>query len=276
MKRKILTIIVIGSIFCMMLSGCGIKDNPVTASADTNIIDGKLLEGLNEKVIEAVGDVKTQLEEHEEEASSSYDPVTGPTLKEMQEMITEKVPEGLVEIVTDDVTEEYNRKLKEKEEGIFYVPEEIFSKYNVAVSDADIIEITNERQFEFHNELRESLGLPLFERDEKLDEVADIRSEEISYFFSHNRPNGESVLGILSTLEMPRFGENIGMAACYEPYEDWYFFSNVVFDGLCNSPGHYANMTDKHFKKIGIDSYVIHYEDGVIAVYTAFEFGSIE
>ncbi|MDE7285019.1 MAG: hypothetical protein K2N85_15765 [Lachnospiraceae bacterium] len=274
-------------LFLIMLSGCGIKDNPVTVSADVNIIDGTQLENINEKVKETVEDVEAQLEEHIEEeeieeASSTPIIDTMPSKKERQKMIAEKIPAEENDIIDEiplEITEEYNKRLKEKENGIYYVPEEIYSKY-MNISDAEIIEIVNKRFFELHNELRAELGLPLFERDERLDEVADIRAEEISYCWSptHVRPNGESVLEILSTLGMPSYGENIVMGANYEPNvifkEDYELFADGGFDWLCNSTEHYANITEKHYIKIGIDSYVIHYDDGCIAVYTAFEFGS--
>lgn len=285
MKRKILAIITIGSVFCMILTGCGVKE-PVTVSADVNVIEGTQFKQVGEKAKEIAENMETQLKESiqdkeiEEEIEHLLQTPIPLTDEERHEIIAEKIPpedSNVLDEVTPEVTEEYNKRLKEKENGIYYVPEEIYSKY-MYISDAEIIEMVNKKQFELHNELRAELGLPLFERDERLDEIADIRAEEISYFWSHRRPNGESVLEILSTLGMPSYGENNIMCANYEPNaifkEDYQLFADAGFDWLCNSPGHYANMTEIHYTKIGIDSYVVHYEDGVVAVYTAIEFGS--
>lgn len=291
--RRILDYILIG-LSLIMLSGCGIKDNLVTVSANTNnienieVIDASQFENLNNKIKEVTDNVEAQLEEYiqdkeiEEEIEHLLQIPIPLSYEEISEILEEKLKMAdeygdTVDEVPLKITEEYNKRLKEKEEGIFYIPEEIYSKY-MNISDAEIIELINEKQFELHNELRAGLGLPLFERDERLDEIADIRAEEISYFFTHTRPNGEDVFGILSTLGMPSYGENIHVTINYEPNatckEDYEWIGEHGFESLCNSPGHYANIITKQYTKIGIDTYIIHYDDGAIAFYTAIEFGS--
>lgn len=190
--------------------------------------------------------------------------------------------DGPVE-VPEAVTKEYERRI---EEGFIYEPEKVYNYYS-AFSDAEIIEMVNERYLELHNEKRRELGLCELKLDDKLNSVATIRAEEASYFFNHTRPNGEyfDVLIPWNEIEEQVMGENISCQFQNEasilknprsivyPGKPLYLeMADAGFKALCNSPKHYYNISLDKFKYIGIDSYIVRNKYGDIIIITAFEF----
>ncbi len=83
--------------------------------------------------------------------------------------------------------------------------------------------------------------------DEELSLLATLRALEIaeSKYFYHERPNGQKVESILTEYNYPYkyFGENIAKG---------YFEASLVVEAWHNSAGHFRNMTDPKFNKIGI------------------------
>lgn len=284
--KKRLSIIFIILILLITVTGCGVNVDTVNVNAEPiNVVeptdeneDSELIQ--EDETFEETQDVDSQ-QKFIEETQKEYDEIfNSPEMQEFRinEMKDEKIPtdyDEIMDYVPEEITTEYNKRLEEKEAGIFYNPDEIISQYS-GLSDSEIIKIVNDKYLELHNNLREELGLPLFEIDEELDEIATIRAEEASYFFTHTRPNGELCTDMIP-LSRTYVGENIQGHIDYEPrYEDNFYeeIANEGFAALCNSEGHYKNITDKEFVNLGIDTYVIHYDDGVIAVYTAFEFSN--
>ena len=90
------------------------------------------------------------------------------------------------------------------------------------------------------NQLRSSLGVPELTMDKDLLDAAMQRAAEISVYYNHTRPNGESCFTVYRSGSM---GENI--AAGYTDPSD-------VMTGWTNSSGHYANMINSSYRSVGI------------------------
>ena len=216
--------------------------------------------------------------------TSKGDVRTGNLQTSLHELSDKSDMYGPVE-VPEKVTEEYERR---KEEGFKYEPEKVYNDYS-AFSDAEIIEMVNERYLELHNEKRRELGLCELKLDDKLNSVATIRAEEASYFFNHTRPNGKYFatliqwngwddLFVAENLECRFKAESSILKnprSIVYPGKPLYLeMADEGFKGLCNSPPHYAAITDSQYKYIGIDSYIVRDKYGQIMIVTAFEFAS--
>jgi len=97
------------------------------------------------------------------------------------------------------------------------------------------------------NEVRAAAGVAPLTLDSTLCKAASMRALEMDYaqIFSHTRPNGSSCFSTMDFFgcTYTTCGENI--AAGYNSPED-------VVEGWKNSPGHYANMIDPDFTKLGV------------------------
>ena len=100
------------------------------------------------------------------------------------------------------------------------------------------------------NQIRAEAGVGPLTLDTTLCQAANARSVEISQEnqFSHTRPNGTSCFTI--------FGEyGISYMAAGENIAAGYTTPAEVVAGWKNSPGHYANMIDASFTKLGVGIY---------------------
>lgn len=242
-------------------------------SFDEGLIEELLADTLEDKAVEVTSDnIET----------SKGDVRTGNLQASLHVLSDKSDMNGPVE-VPKEVNEEYERR---KEEGFKYEPEKVYNDYS-AFSDAEIIEMVNERYLELHNEKRRELGLSELKLDGSLNSVATIRAEEASYFFNHTRPNGKwcAVLIPWNEIEDQVAGENLEWRLKDEssilknprsivyPGKPLYLeMADAGFEGLCNSPGHYATITHPEYKYIGIDSYIVRDKYGNIMIVTAFEF----
>ncbi len=99
----------------------------------------------------------------------------------------------------------------------------------------------------YTNGYRDEVGVEKLDLDPNLSIAATIRSMEMAYSgkFSHTRPNGTSCFTIFVErgISSSNMGENIAMGQ--RSVES-------VSTSWRNSPGHYENMIDANFKKIGI------------------------
>ena len=244
-------------------------------SFDEGLIEELLADTLEDKAVEATSEAVE---------TSKGDVREGDLKASLHELSDKSDMYGPVE-VPKEVTEEYERR---KEEGFKYEPEKVYNDYS-AFSDAEIIEMVNERYLELHNEKRRELGLCELKLDDKLNSVATIRAEEASYFFNHTRPNGKwcDILIPWNEIEYQVTGENLSWQIQNEasilknprsivyPGKPLYLeMTDAGFDGLCNSPKHYYNISHEEFKYIGIDSYIVRNTNGQIMIVTAFEFCS--
>ncbi len=78
-----------------------------------------------------------------------------------------------------------------------------------------------------------------------LQKAMDIRAEELTQFYSHTRPNGQSCFSVLDNAfrKNRKLGENIAM--CQQTPE-------AVMDAWMNSTGHRANILNPQFAYIGV------------------------
>lgn len=99
----------------------------------------------------------------------------------------------------------------------------------------------------YTNGYRDEVGVERLNLDSNLSIAATIRSMEMAYSgkFSHTRPNGTSCFTIFNEkgISSSNMGENIAMGQRS---------AESVSTSWRNSPGHYENMIDANFKKIGI------------------------
>lgn len=97
------------------------------------------------------------------------------------------------------------------------------------------------------NKYRNEVEVQNLVLDTNLSIAATIRALEMAYAekVEHTRPNGSSCFTILSELGIGYLtsGENIAYN---------YPSASSVANGWYNSPGHYANMVNKNFNKIGL------------------------
>ena len=108
-------------------------------------------------------------------------------------------------------------------------------------SEVDIEDLRQE-VFDLVNEERVANGLPKCAMDDTAMEFAQIRAEEISEKFSHERPNGDKS----GTYSHYTFGENIGMR--HETPE-------VIMDDWMNSSVHRATIMSAGAKYFGVGVY---------------------
>lgn len=97
------------------------------------------------------------------------------------------------------------------------------------------------------NKYRAEIGVSPLVLDETLTVAATIRSLEQAWTddLSHTRPNGTSCFTVVSEMNIP-------FSAMAENVAYGYGTANSVSEGWRTSPGHYANMTNANFNKIGI------------------------
>ncbi len=97
------------------------------------------------------------------------------------------------------------------------------------------------------NEIRAEAGVDLLTLDTTLCKAATMRAVEMNYshIFSHTRPDGSSCFSVLGFygISYGSAGENI--AAGYKTPQK-------VVEGWKNSEGHYKNMINSSFKKLGV------------------------
>lgn len=107
-----------------------------------------------------------------------------------------------------------------------------------------------EQVIELVNQARTQEGLAALTQDKLLCAAADIRAEEISRVFSHNRPDGASCFSALreQNISYTAAGENIaaGQATPSDVVQAW-----------LNSEGHRANIMNGKFTSTGVSHTVI-------------------
>lgn len=107
----------------------------------------------------------------------------------------------------------------------------------------------------YTNQYRKEKGVKALTIDNELCLAANIRAMEMAYnnYFEHTRPDGKPFWTVLNDLNINRYssGENIAYG-----YED----AKEVSEAWKASKGHYANMINSHYNKIGIGEYTL---DGV-------------
>ncbi len=128
--------------------------------------------------------------------------------------------------------ETYREEETAGEEGIEEEPEETLSGETLEDEALEVIRLTNIE--------RENRGLEPLEVDGDLMALAQIRAEEVSVKYSHERPDGTRVVK-----EHPGYGENVGAKASAEKQvTSW-----------MSSEGHCANILRERFHRVGVGCY---------------------
>ena len=155
-------------------------------------------------------------------------------------------------IVYDEITYEIKNGIKTKKSVERLIDN---SNYKASLTDLkkeainmveDNREVSNEVLL-YTNKYREEVGKSSLVLDDNLSLVANIRALELAYYnvFSHTRPDGSKVNKLASDLKISykTMGENIAYG---------YQNSEKVTTGWKNSKGHYENMINSNYNKIGI------------------------
>ena len=124
----------------------------------------------------------------------------------------------------------YNARSDEYASNLVFIGDSIIQEYGEFCDDMAL------ETYEMVNELRTSLGLNELKWVDKMELIGKIRSVETQILYSHERPNGQK-----PTYTIPNgldgiviyLGENIAIAD---------ETAASVFEGWCESPGHYANI----------------------------------
>lgn len=114
----------------------------------------------------------------------------------------------------------------------------VYGDYNIDFAN-EVISLVNEYRIEN--------GLNALGTEDYLSKQTNIRGYEISYSFSHTRPNETSCFTVLSDGGYGWMGENIASG---------HRTPQQVFDAWKNSPGHNANMLNENFELIGVSCFV--------------------
>ena len=109
----------------------------------------------------------------------------------------------------------------------------------------DFILAQRERIVVLMNDNRRSAGLSEFTQSDVLNQLAQVRANELCQVFAHIRPNGSDCFTILSEngVLYQTAGENIAMG---------YVDADDVMNGWMSSEGHKANMLNGAFAQVGI------------------------
>ena len=191
---------------------------------------------------EQVTKVDTKTEERTEEVSLKY---------------------GVKEVKT--ITKTYDlysdgSKKNEKESSTRKIDK---SGYNAKTSDVLNDAMTNKTKFanevnevlRYVNAYRKEVGAKDLVIDEELTKAAMVRAIEIGYgVFSHTRPDGTDCFTVLSDIKYSSWtsGENIA-AGQKTP--------QAVTTSWRNSKGHYANMINTNFTKLGVGFVKVDFKD---------------
>ncbi len=101
------------------------------------------------------------------------------------------------------------------------------------------------------NAARAAEGLPAFERDAALEDVAYARARNLVLggYFDHYGPDGESAFSELAArgVSYGLAGENLARNNYPDPRT-----VAAAFDGLMASPGHRANILEERFSRVGV------------------------
>ncbi|MCL2108865.1 MAG: CAP domain-containing protein [Oscillospiraceae bacterium] len=110
-----------------------------------------------------------------------------------------------------------------------------------------------EEVLKYVNEARAGEGLAALKLDETMCLAAQLRAEEISRVYSHDRPDGSSVFTVFK-----EFGITYRTAAENIAYGDGMFQeARSVVDSWLASPGHRANILNPDMTTLGVGVYAI-------------------
>ena len=98
------------------------------------------------------------------------------------------------------------------------------------------------------NKYRKENGLNALTMNEKAQQAANVRAEEISRSFSHTRPDGRAFYTALDAVGIRNGSRGENIASGYKTPSE-------VMTAWMNSSGHRANILSKSYKELGIGIY---------------------
>ena len=110
--------------------------------------------------------------------------------------------------------------------------------------------------------------------DGNLNYIACIRAQEVSYCWSHTRPNGGRGIDLIDTSKYR--GENLAKTVIYNytgSIEDISMVAQRIVDNWANSSSHYSNMINANYRYVGVSTYVV-VEGNKSTFYTAAMFSN--
>lgn len=168
---------------------------------------------------------------------------------------TENYKYGLKKIIT---TTNYYEIYSDGSKEIYYTDE--YTSYDTSgysATDAELLSESNSKAaaniayynevLTLVNEIRAEVGVAPLTLDTTMCQAATMRAVEMNYsgLFSHTRPDGRDCFSVFGTYNISYgwAGENIAAG---------YGSPASVVTGWKNSPGHYANMINENFTKLGV------------------------
>lgn len=139
--------------------------------------------------------------------------------------------------------------------GFTYIIENNVSA--VSEGDTETIQDYIQQVWELVNAERVKQNLLPLTLNDNLNEVSEVRANEIAEVFSHMRPDGTMCDTILAEygLSTYDYGENIAYTT-----SGYYDLASVVVEGWMNSEGHRENILNEYYTNIGVG---IVYIDGL-------------
>lgn len=127
---------------------------------------------------------------------------------------------------------------------------------NVSAEEEEDLSVYAEQVWEIVNEERAKEGLEPLVFSPELNEVADVRAEELKKLYSHTRPDGSDCSTALTerNITFDWRGENI--TAFSNMGSD---IAGIAMDGWMHSDGHRRNILKEEYNNIGVG---VSYQDG--------------
>lgn len=150
----------------------------------------------------------------------------------------------------------FRAKAEMDADTVFYLDDEKIPLSAPPAENSELQDIANEAT-DIINEIRKEAGVAPLTYDPNLKAVSDVRSEECSESFSHDRPNGNAWNTVNSKIQG---GENLAFG--FDSAQD-------AVDAWMESPTHAQNITYPDFTRAAIS---IHQSDDGTC-YWAHEFG---
>jgi uncharacterized protein YkwD len=121
------------------------------------------------------------------------------------------------------------------------------AKKLISINSNDAKEI-----LKYTNQYRKEKGVKALTLDNELCIAANIRAMEMAYndYFEHVRPDGKPYYTVLNDLNIRRYSSGENIAYGYDNAKE-------VSEAWKDSKGHYLNMINSHYNKIGIGEYTI-------------------
>lgn len=235
------TVIITMLMALLILSSCGDKDTSDTKSGSTNVSVENNMEPSGEDKSDAV--TKAQSDEQQQTTSQ----------KETQSQAAQSSAEE--QQTTQQPAQSQTTKPQATQPQT--TTQQPATTQPSTMSYADMVALSKQYAVSYRayyeevlrlvNEIRAEAGVAPLQLDDTLCQAAGLRSIEMDYNneFSHTRPDGSSCFTVLSEF-------NCSYHTCGENIAAGYASPAVVVNGWKNSQGHYENMINASFTKLGV------------------------